>query len=452
MAGLVGLSVDPEKYKDNFSNDLFFLTFYQQHLGEEYSGIACFDGDIKIATHRGLFRPNFSNEIVNFKGTEAISYCGNTREPIFVDSKIGEFCACFSGNIINRDEIIEKLKTKGFIFSWKGEDIELISYLIAQENNIVDGIKKMTSEIKGDYALLVLNKEGIYAARSPRGRWPLAIGEKEGATIVASESGGFTNLDFSLVRDIKAGEIVLLKKGSWETKILMPENKKVCSFLWVYTAFPSAVIEGIPASLVRKRLGAALARKDIEEGFIPDIVSPVPDSGRFHAIGYYQEFCNQFEEGKIKRIPRYEEILLKYPYAGRSYMPSNPEARNLEAQIKLQPSGESYEGKKIVICDDSIVRGTQIKNNLVPKLKKLGIGEIHLRISNPELRSHCPWGKTTRKKEEILAFRIPDIKERIKFLGVDSLKYNSINDLIKAIGIPKEALCIDCDLDNPEIN
>jgi len=150
--------------------------------------------------------------------------------------------------------------------------------------------------------------------------------------------------------------------------------------------------------------------------------------------------------GEIVKIPLYDESLLKFPYAGRSYTPSTKEARDLEAQIKLLPSGEDYRGKIVVVCDDSIVRGTQTQINLVPKLRASDTKEIHFRISNPELRSHCRWGKTT-KKGETLASRIPSIEDRIKFLGIESLEYNTIEDLVKAIGLSQDELCVDCDLE-----
>lgn len=450
MAGLFAISIDPAKCKVNFLNDLFWGTFYQQHLGEEYGGLSTLgNGEIRIQTHRGLFRPAFSDNLTGLDGTEGIGYCGSAREPFLVDSKMGEWSVCFSGNVINLPQLVEQFKISGHIFEKRGKeisDIEVIAKIIAQGDGIVDGIKKVAKRIRGAFSLLVLTKEGIYASRCPSGHWPLVIGEKEGAVVVASESGGFGNLGFKLVRDLKPGEIVLIKNGKVEEKSIMPgEITQICSFLWVYTAFANGVFEGIPASLVRKRLGASLARRDIEVGFIPDVVAPVPDSGRFHAIGYFQEFCRQIMEGKIGRVPFYDELLLKYPYAGRSYTPQTQKARDQEAHIKILRSGENYTEKKVVICDDSIVRGTQTQTNLVPKLKALGVGEIHFRISNPELRSHCPWGKTTKKGETLVSL-MPTIEERIRFLGVTSLEYNTIGDLVQAIGLPREILCVDCDL------
>jgi len=449
MAGLFGISIDKKTYKGNFLEDLFWGTFYHQHLSEAYGGLStCDEKDIKIRTHRGLFRATFKDDLDDLEGTEGIGYCGLTREPFLQDSKLGKFSSCFSGNIINLPELVERFKNFGHTFE-RGDNIEVITKLVAQGEDITDGIKKMTKEIRGAYSLLILAKEGIYAVRCPLAHWPLVIGEKEGEIAVASDPGGFSNLGFRIVRDLEPGEIILMKDGKFETKEKMSvERIQFCSFVWVYTAFPSGIFEGIPVSLVRKRLGGALARRDIERGFCPDIVAPVPDSGRFHAIGYFQEFCRQINEGKIKRIPLYDEILLKFPYAGRSFTPQTQEERDLEAQIKLLKSGEKYQDKIVVINDDSIVRGTQTQRNLVPKVRDLGVKEIHFRISNPELFSHCPWGQTT-KKGETLVSRLPLKEERVRFLGIESLEYNTIEDLAEAIGIPKEKLCVDCGLPTP---
>lgn len=449
MAGLFALSINSETYKGNFSEDLFWGTFYQQHLGEDYSGLAIYNPEnkekIKIQVHQGLFRPAFNNHSEEFEGTEAIGYCGESKEPYLIDSKSGKISICFSGNLINLEELIGKLKSFGHTFE-REDDVEVISKFLIRENGIVDGIKKMTAEIKGSYSLLVLTNGEIYAARSPDGHWPLVLAEKPGAVAIASDPSGFRNLDFKIFRDLETGEIISLKKGGFKTETKIPPKKiQFCSFMWVYTAFPIAIFEKVPASLVRKRLGAALARRDIKKGFIPDIVIPVPDSGRYSAIGYHQEFCRQMNEGRIKKIPLYDECLLKYAYAGRSYLPQSSLKRAIEADIKILGSSESYQGLEVVVCDDSIVRGGQIKANLIPKLRVLGIKGIHFRVSNPELHSYCLWGKTT-KKGELLASRFPTKKERVDYLKIESLEYTTIEDLIEAIGLPKEHLCIDCSL------
>jgi amidophosphoribosyltransferase len=447
MSGFFAMSIDSAHYKDDFLDDLFWLTFYQQHMGEEYAGLATYDGgNINIRTHRGLFRPTFNQDLRGLEGTMGIGYCGDNREPILVDTKFGEFAACYSGNIINRDELVERLKTGGHSFAWGGVDIDIITKLIAQGKGIVDGIQRMNDVIKGAYSLSILTHEGIYVVCDPSGRWPLVIGEKTGAVAATTDPCGFKNWSFSYQRDVEPGEIVLLKNGNAETKGRIPGTKtQICTFVWVYTNFPSAIFKNIPGSAVRKRLGAILAQRDIERGFIPDIVAPVPDSGRFCAIGYHQEFCRQINEKKIDRIPEYDEVLMKYPYAGRSYPRSKQSERHLEAHIKQLGSGQKYPGKIAVVCDDSIRRGTQIEKNLVPKLRSLDIKEIHFRVSNPDSLSYCRWGKTIQKGE-LLATRIPSIKKRVEFLGIESLEHPTVRELAEAIGLPLETLCVDCDL------
>ena len=447
MPGFSVLSIDSEKYKGDFLEDLFWQTFYQQHLGEDYAGLATYSGGrINIRTHRGLFRPTFGDDMAGLNGTMGIGYCGDSREPILVDSKLGEFAACFSGNVVNHDKLIERLKTSGHAFAWGGRDIEIIAKLIPQGEGYLDGIQRMNDEIEGAYSLSILTPDGIYIACDPSGRWPVVVGEKPGAVVATTDPCGFANLGFSYLRDMEPGEVVLLRNGCAETKSRIPGAKtQICTFVWVYTNFPNAVFKNTPVSAVRKRLGATLARHDIERGFIPDVVAPVPDSGRFCAIGYHQEFCRQINDRKIDKIPEYDEVLMKYPYAGRSYPRSNKAARDSEAQIKQLGSGESYRGKRVVICDDSIRRGTQTERNLVPKLRALGIREIHIRISNPDSFSYCRWGKTIQKGE-LLAARIPSIKKRIRFLGIDSLEHTTVQELAEATGLPLETLCVDCDL------
>jgi amidophosphoribosyltransferase len=424
MPGFFVLSIDSNKYTGDLLNELFWQTFYQQHLGEDYAGLATYKGGgIKIRTHRGLFRPTFSEDMLGLEGTMGIGYCGDNREPILVDSNLGEFAACFSGNIINQDELVERFKTYGHSFAWGGVDIEIITKLIAQGGGFVDGIKRMNNEIKGAYSLSILTPEGIYIACDPSGRWPLIIGKKTGAVVATTDPIGFENLGFSYQRDVEPGEIVLLKDDYAETKgKISSAQTQVCTFVWVYTNFPNAVFKNIPVTAVRKRLGAILARRDIKRGFIPDIVAPVPDSGRFCAIGYHQEFCRQINEKKIDRIPEYDEVLIKYPYAGRSYPRSKKAERDLEAHIKQLGSGEN-----------------------VPKLRALGIKEIHVRISNPDSLSYCRWGKTIQKGE-LLATRIPSVQKRIEFLGIESLEHPTVQELAEAIGLPLEILCVDCDL------
>jgi len=450
LAGLFALSADHAFGNAQFLEDLFWGTFYHQHLGEAYAGLStCNSGTFQIRTHRGRFRATFTGDMAGLAGTEGIGYCGPVREPYFTDSRLGKFSTCFSGNVTNLPELLDRFKAQGHVLT-RGDDIEILTMLVAWGDDVPDGIQKMFQEVSGALSLLILTEHGIYAARGPAGHWPLVIGEKDGAAIVGSESAGFANLGYRRVRDVEPGEVVLLKNGRWESKAKCSATRtQSCSFYWVYTGFPNSIFEGVPNSLVRKRLGAALAARDIARGFTPDVVIPVPDSGRFHAIGYQQEFCRQMMAGKISKVPLYDELLVKYPYAGRSFIPQEKKQRDKEARIKLLASGEDCSGKTVVVCDDSIVRGTQAQMDLVPKLRRAGVKEIHFRASYPELRSGCRWGKTTQKGE-LLADRIPAVADRARYLGVEDLQYNTIEDIAAAVGRPVESLCVDCALSQPQ--
>jgi len=445
MAGLFAVSMK-SKNNEEFLETLFWGTFYLQHLGEEYCGLASFSDEngLKIRTHRGLFEPSFKEDKRGLEGRAGIGYCGSTREPLLIDARLGQIALCFSGNIQNLSQILQELKEEGHILE-RSDDVEVVAHLLFRGENLVLGLKSLPERLKGSFNLLILADDGtIYAFRSPDGRWPLIIGGNEKMLVVSSESGGFYNLGLRHYFDLKAGELAVIKEGEINTiKKLSTVKPQICSFLWVYTAFPNAVFEGVPASLVRKRLGGFLAEADFRKGFVPDIVAPIPDSGKFHAQGYQQKMVELCLKQGLKTAPLYEEVLLKYPYAGRSFTPSDPSIREERARIKILTSSERFEGATLVVSDDSLVRGTQTRSETVPKLRSMGFRKICLRISFPEIKSHCPWGKTTRR-EEIFASKIPSLKGKISFLGVDDLRYNDIQALVEAIGINKENLCLDC--------
>jgi len=448
MPGLFGISVSIEN-KNKFSEDLFKGVFYQQHWNEDYSGLATIkNSGFETETHPGLFRASFNKRMGSFNGTEGVGYCGPDKEPLEIDTRIGKICLCFSGNIRNSEQLKEMLKKKGVSFSNRrghNSEIEIIANMIAQGKDIVDGIKKMGQKIEGTFTLLVLTTDKIFAARSSDAHWTLTIGQKKDETIIASSSAGFRNLGLNIIKDIEPGEIISIEKGSWKRVGLLPPGEvQICSFLGVYSDFPSGTFQGIPISLIRKKLGAILAQQDIEEGFIPDIVAPVPNSGRYYALGYQQEFCRQMNSGKIKKTPFYDEILIKWPYAGRSFTSENQTKREKETDLKMLTSVEDYSGKIIALIDDSIVRGTTMRTNLIPKLRDMEISEIHLRIGNPPILSYCRWGKTTKEEKECFAIQAPSNEEKIKLLKVEGIRYNSIEALVNTIGISKNQLCRDC--------
>lgn len=473
MSGVTGISIDPGLYgngmnvHENFQGDLYWLIFYHQHLGQEYSGIATM-GDsgekISIRTHRGLFRPQFSNDMQGFRPPLGLGHVSSgLREPYVVErSAFPPLALCFAGFIQNREELIAKIVKSGHGLE-RDDDISLIAQVLVSvgwnnnhdyEWNFREAFAAVQSEVKGSYAILVMTDKRIFAYVGKDGHETLSIGKKKGAVVVASESTGFFNQGYVKERDVKAGELYVLKNGLAECLASVngtqSEEGRICSFKWVYTANPAAKIFGITSAEVRRRMGARLAIKDIENGFIPDVVIPVPDSGRFHALGYKQEYDRQMMAGTISKVPMIDEVLVKYPYASRSYTPAKQSTRKIEALKKLVPIIEEvYKGKRIVVIDDSIVRGTQTANDLVPKLKVNGVGEIHLRISNPKLVNICRWGKANKKMDELAAYDyekklVRKAEEIALRLGVDSCYFNQISDIAEAIGIPLDRLCADC--------
>lgn len=461
MAGLAAVSAARGVAKEKFASTFAHQLWYQQHRGEKFSGAAVLEnGSIRTSVRRGLFRSRFDME--ELKGNAGIGYCGPAEEPYSGYSRFGEWSICFCGNIKNSRELLAEFKKKGGVF--KGEsDVELVIKIISQKDTILKGLKFLAETVEGSYSLLLLTPKGIYAALSPDGRWPLVLGKKEGKAVVATETVGFKNFGFERIRDLYPGEIGVLKEAEWFTKAVIKGKIQVCSFLWVYTAFPSAVYYGVSASMVRKRLGASLARSDIESGFIPHLAMPVPDSGRHHFLGYYQEYLRAIMRGEIDRVPLLDEHLLRYRFSGRSFTRSTQEKREREAFIKIVEGGDSLENIKEIldifrevygdnlsrliasVIEDSTVRGTQLEQNLVPKVRDMGFDEVHIRASYPELKSYCPWGKTT-KKGEVLVSRHPCLKSREKALRVDSLRYNEVEDLVRAVGLPRDNLCMDCAL------
>ncbi len=428
MCGFFAVSSKPG---ENVIENLFLGAFYLQHRGQQYCGISSYsDKGIKIRTHRGLVRATFTDDLHGLEGYVGISHTAlKDRQPMKLDSKMGEFTIAFEGNIINRQELMEELKKQGHSF-YTDSDIEVIAKLIAQGNDFVGGIELMASKIRGAYALVILTKGKIYAARDKHAFRPMIIGKKNGSIAIASESCSFINLGFEILRDVKPGEILEIQDGEMETKKVIPSPfTQYCSFEWVYTANVASTIDGLSVDIARRNLGAALAKRYPVE---VDIVGAVPNSGVGHAIGYAQE----------SKIP-FDNVFIKYDYASRSYTQPTQAERDREAKIKLIPVPAKICGRKVAICDDSIVRGTQMKNDLVVKLRKNGVKEIHARVACPPLKAPCMYGVATRSKEELAAHK-KSIEQLKEYIGVDGLAYNTLEDLGKALGKPLDQICTSC--------
>lgn len=380
MSGIFGV-VD----KKDCVGDLFYGTDYHSHLGTEYAGMAVLGEDFQRQIHslkESQFKSKFYDDYKRMRGNMGIGVISDSDEqPIYLNSKFGPFCIATCGLIENKKELVQSLLKKGVSFSevskGKLNTTELAAKLITQGESLIDGIEKMFEEIEGSCSLLLLTEEGIYAARDRLGYTPLVVGKRADTYAVTLETSAFLNLEFEIVKYLQPGEIVLLNQGGLVEKRKGAANKQICTFLWIYTGFPASTYEGINVEVVRERCGRCLAKrdKDIEV----DIVSGVPDSGIAHALGYAMESGKPFRRPLVKYTPGY----------GRSYTPSSQGLRDLIAKMKLIPIKDIIKGNRIVVCEDSIVRGTQLKNFTVKKLWDAEAREIHIRPACPPLMFHC---------------------------------------------------------------
>ncbi|MFH2138697.1 MAG: amidophosphoribosyltransferase [Candidatus Omnitrophota bacterium] len=460
MSGIFGIVS-----KKDCAGDLLYGTDYHSHLGTEYGGMAIYGEDgFNRQIHnisKSQFKSKFYEDSKHMPGNKGIGAISDLDEqPIYLNSKFGPFFIVTTGFIDNIDKLVDDLLAQGISFSEVSKGrvnaTELVSKLINQGKDIVDGIDKMFSSIEGSCSLLLLNKDGVYAARDRVGYMPLIVGKKNDAWAVTTETCAFPNTGFEIVKYLNPGEVVLIKENGMDTKNSGRQDQQICTFLWIYTGFPASSYEGINVEVVRERSGAFLAKRDKDIEI--DVVSGVPDSGSAHAIGY------AMESGKPYRRP-----LIKYtPGYGRSYTPPSQETRDLIATMKLIPIKDIINTNRIVVCEDSIVRGTQLKNFTVKKLWDAGAKEIHVRPACPPLMFPCKYNLSTRTLTELVARRairdiegkdIEDVSEYIdhttekyekmmdwiaKDLKVTTLRYQTVEDLVAAVGLPREKLCLYC--------
>ena len=451
-------------------NDVFYGTDYHSHLGTKRAGMAFYaDGNFVRSIHsleNGYFRNKFEDELPRFgvsnMGVGVIS--DSESQPITITSHLGRYAVVTVARIDNIEELTAELLEKRYHFAELSDSTinatELVAILIGMCDSIKEGIELVQRKVKGSCSLLVLTDHAIYAARDKFGRTPISVGKNDKGYVCASESSSFANLGYDFVRDLGPGEIVQLSADGVRVVAPAGKRKQVCSFLWVYYGYPSAQYEGINVEDSRYRCGAAMARTDTD--IHPDFAAGIPDSGVGHAIGYANE----------KKIP-YKRPFVKYtPTWSRSFMPQNQKMRDLVAKMKLLPNERFTKGQKIVFMDDSIVRGTQLKDNVV-KLLDAGVKEVHMRISCPPLIFPCRFlnFSTSRSTYDLYARRVirdmegrdnipdyvyeeyanpdnPKHKEMVEImcrhLQLTSLKFLRLDDLVKAIGLPKCELCTHC--------
>ncbi len=459
MSGLFGLVS-----KGDCTDTLLYGTDYHSHLGTQFGGVAVLGDNFQRQIHnisQSQFKSKFYEDLHGLRGKSGIGVISPLEEqPIYLNSKFGPFCLVMDGVVNNaRDLAVEMLK-QGVTFSEVGDGFintaELIAKIITQGRDLVDGIETMFTMIDGSCSLLLLTHEGIYAARDLFGYSPLTIGSGDEGWAVTSETSAFKNTGFAVSKYLEPGEIVLIDVNGPVQESAGGATDQICAFLWIYTGFPTSEYEGINVEAVRERCGRFLARRDAD--IEVDVVSGIPDSGIAHAIGY------AMESGKPYRRP-----LVKYtPGYGRSYIPPSQEIRDHIAKMKLVPNTSIIENNRIVVCEDSIVRGTQLKNYTVRKFWEGGAREVHVRPACPPLMYPCRFNLSTRSIDELAARRairaleghdIDDVSEYVDHrtekyrrmvdwiaedLGVTTLRYQILDDMVEAIGLGRDKLCLYC--------
>lgn len=445
---------------------VFYGTDYHSHLGTKRAGMAFYNKKegFQRAIHSledGYFRTKFEDDLKHFEGNSGVGVISDTEaQPLVTNSHLGKFAIATVSKIVNAGELEKEFLDGHRTFSETSQGsvnpTELIAMLIAEGHDFVSGIENVFNKIKGSCSILILTENEIIAARDKLGRTPVVIGKKGNGIAVASESCSFANLDYEIDKYIGPGEIVRITADG-VVQLRKPDKEmQICAFLWVYYGYPPSYYEGINVDEVRYRCGAALAKNDDVEA---DFVAGIPDSGVGHAMGYSNE----------RQIPLTRPYAKYTPTWPRSFMPQTQDKRDLVAKMKLIPNPALIKNKRGVFLDDSIVRGTQLKDN-TRDLHSEGIKEVHMRIACPPLTYPCEFLNFSRSRksielathtainqlkgtEEVDLEKYSDpeseeykeMVERIRQnLGLTSLKFQKLNDLVDAIGLPKEKLCTHC--------
>ena len=446
--------------------DLYYGTDYNSHLGTRRGGMVTYDDELgfRRSIHNlesTYFRTKFEGELDKFTGNSGIGVISDTDpQPIIFNSHLGRFAIVTVAKIANIAELEKQLLDRNHHFaelsSGATNPTELIALLITEGKNFVEGIENVYRSVKGSCSMLILTENGIIAARDRLGRTPIVVGLKEGAFAVSSESSSFPNLDYEIDRYVGPGEILHVTADGITQLRAPEEDMQICAFLWVYYGFPTSCYENRNVEEVRFNSGLEMGKTDESE---VDCVCGIPDSGVGMALGY--------AEGK--GVPYHRAICKYTPTWPRSFTPSRQSMRSLVAKMKLIPNRAMLEGKRLLFCDDSIVRGTQLNDN-VRVLFDYGAREVHMRIACPPLIYSCPFvGFTASKSDmELITRRIikelegdanknldkyattdsPEYKRLVEEIrrrfGLTSLRFNTIETLIRAIGLPKCKVCTHC--------
>jgi amidophosphoribosyltransferase len=424
------------------SPSIFYGLYALQHRGQESCGITTFDNEFHTEKGMGLV-PEFFNlkKLGELKGSSGIGHVRYSTtgasniecaQPLVVTHSKGTLAIAHNGNIINTMELKKSLESAGQAFV-STTDTEVIAHLIVRQlvkgEDIVSAITEVMKKLVGSYSLALLTDSELIAVRDPLGIRPLCLGEADGTSVVASESVVFDVLNVRFLRDVKPGEIILInEKGVKSCRPFKLNKKAHCMFEYVYFARPDSVLNGMPVYSVREKIGMIHGEEDDVEA---DFVSPIPDSAIPFALGY----------AKRTGIP-YRESLIRNRYVGRTFILPDQQARELAVRLKLNPMLSNVEGKRIILFDDSIVRGTT-SGRIINLLREAGAEEVHMRVGCPPIRSLCKLGIDMPTDMELIASD-KSVEAIRRYIGADSLKYLSIEGLKKAIGMDENELCMGC--------
>jgi len=447
-------------------DDLFYGTDYHSHLGTRRGGMAVRNGDgftrFIHNIENAQFRSKFEQDVARMSGNMGIGVISDYEDqPLIIGSHLGVYAIVTVGLVSNLEQLAKDVfgRRAAHFSEMSGGQInptELVATLVNQGGSFEEGIQIAQEAVQGSCTMLLLTEHGVYAARDRLGRTPLAVARKDGARAASLETCALPNLGYELESYLGPGEVALLTPNGVEQRVAPREKMRVCAFLWVYYGYPASSYEGINVEVARYRCGAMLARRDKVE---VDAVAGVPDSGTAHALGYAHEAGLPYRRPFVKYTPTWP----------RSFMPQDQRQRNLVARMKLIPIRDLIQGQRLLFCEDSIVRGTQLRDT-IQRLYDYGAREVHMRPACPPLLYGCKFLNFSRSSSEMdLAARraIKEIEgageppmseyanpcsvrhcamvKRIEsLLRLTSLRYQTMEDLIEAIGLPREKVCAYC--------
>ncbi len=454
MGGLFGVVG-----RDDCTADLFYGTDYHSHLGTKRGGLATLDGGEFVRHIHNIeaaqFRSKFDENISDFRGNMGIGVISDHEDqPLIVGSHLGTFAIVTVGKVANADQLVaHAFQSRAAHFAEMGggevNPTELVATHSGGADSVPDGIRQVQDHVEGSCSMLVLTRDGVYVARDRLGRTPVVLGRKKGAYAATLETCALPNLDYEIERYLGPGEIVLMTPQGIAQKAPPGDRMQICAFLWVYYGYPASSYEGINVEVVRNRCGEALARNDDIE---VDSVAGIPDSGTGHGIGYAHQAGVPFRRPFVKYTPTWP----------RSFMPQDQDVRDLVAKMKLIPVPDLIHGQRLLFCEDSIVRGTQLKDT-IQRLYNCGAREVHMRPACPPLVYGCKFLNFSRSRSEldlagrraIFELEGEDAKHLEEYAKTDSelhhrmvdkirqrlnlttLRYQRLEDLVSAIGLPK---------------